>query len=160
MENSIESNVTLSDEIEIINGYLELEALRFDNSFKYEIKVDEAIDPDITEIPGFVIQPYVENAVLHGLLPKEGDQKEIYVTFYNENGSLLCEIDDNGIGRAASAERRSPYKANRRSRGMEVTRKRLELINNNDTNSVQIIDKTDPNGKPLGTTVIIRITRS
>lgn len=154
LESSIESRVVLSDEITMIEDYLALEALRFDNSFSYEIIIEPNVEVDIIEIPMLIIQPFIENAILHGLLNKEGDSKVLTISFRQNLEFLTCIIDDNGIGREASSKKQRLHK--NKSRGLEVTSERLK-INNLSDNNIQVIDKSDDNGKSLGTTVIIKI---
>jgi len=155
LESSIESRVVLSDEITMIEDYLALEALRFDNSFSYEIIIEPNVEVDIIEIPMLIIQPFIENAILHGLLNKEGDSKVLTISFRQNLEFLTCIIDDNGIGREASSKKQRLHK--NKSRGLEVTSERLK-INNLSDNNIQVIDKSDDNGKSLGTTVIIKIS--
>ena len=153
LESSMESRIVLSDEIKMINDYLALEALRFDNSFKYDIIIAPDVEQDIIEIPMLIIQPFIENAIIHGLLNKESNDKTLIVKFNNKESYLECIIKDNGIGRLAAQK----YKTRKsKSRGLEVTKERLKS-NNEADNNIKIIDKYDSNNKAVGTTVIIRI---
>ncbi|MBL6447353.1 histidine kinase [Fulvivirga sp. 29W222] len=129
LENSIEVNVPLKREIELLNLYLELESLRFDRGFEYAINVNERLDIHNLEMPLFLIQPYVENAIIHGLMPAAHNDKQINIEFSEQDAFILCVISDNGIGRAAAKARRK--KTVYVSRGMSVTKKRLDLINMN-----------------------------
>lgn len=159
LESSIETRSVLRKEIELLRSYLELESLRFEGAFKYEIHVDDDLDTDNVEIPLFLVQPYVENAILHGLLPNEKDEKLLTISFEREKNNIICSIEDNGVGRAA-AQRTSTYsKREKKSRGMEITGKRLELFGQSELgrNSIEITDKFDSNGHPSGTKVVIRI---
>ena len=154
LESSIESSSVLSNEISTLKDYLELESLRFDESFIYSIEVDPNVEIDIIEVPILIIQPFVENAIIHGLLGKEGNDKKLTIQFKQDETYLKCIVDDNGIGREASSNKRALHK--NKSRGLEVTNERLKMINESD-NNVQIIDKVGPKNQPLGTTVIIKI---
>lgn len=159
LESSIETQSVLRKEIELLKSYLELESLRFEGVFKYEIHVDEDLDTNNVEIPLLLVQPYVENAILHGLLPKKKDEKLLTISFEREKNNIICSIEDNGVGRAA-AQRTSTYsKREKKSRGMEITGKRLELLGQSELgrNSVEITDKFDSKGHPAGTKVVIRI---
>lgn len=158
LESSIEAKIVLSEEISLLKKYLSLEALRFNNSFKYTILVAENLDAEAIEVPALLVQPFVENAILHGLLNKSGANKLLEVRFGKKDEFIICEIEDNGIGRKASAERKSPLKASKKSRGIEVTEKRLELLNNFNGNSIEIIDKTNDKREPEGTLVILKIS--
>lgn len=159
MENSIEATSLLSDEIKILKDYLELESLRFDNAFNFSIEIDEAIDSDAVEVPMLIIQPFVENAILHGLLNKKQGTKTLIITFRMLENYVICEIDDNGVGRKAAANEVNRIKKDVKSRGMEVTENRLQLLNtkNPQEKNIEIIDKYDEQGQSLGTKVIIKI---
>lgn len=151
LENSIKTNVVISDEIKLLTDYLELESLRFDGVFNYKITVDKKIDTDLIEIPFMILQPFVENAIIHGLLPKLTGPKNIDITITKQNDFLVCKVDDNGIGREASNHKKPVQ-----SRGLEVTKQRLDNLDTK-INTLEIIDKKDTNQNPLGTTVIIKI---
>ncbi len=159
MENSIETTSLLTDEIKILKDYLELESLRFDNAFNYSIEIDEAIDVEAVEVPMLIIQPFVENAILHGLLNKKVGAKTLRITFKKLENYVCCEIDDNGIGRNASANDVNRINKHKKSRGLEVTENRLQLLNdkNHQEKNIEIIDKYDEQGQSLGTKVIIKI---
>lgn len=158
LESSIEANGVLAEEISLLEKYLELESLRFNHSFKYKIEVDDNLDVNAIEVPSLLVQPFVENAILHGLLNKKEGDKTLSVHFKKNDEFIICEIEDNGVGRKTSKDEKSILKATKKSRGIEVTEKRLQLLNQSEGNSIQIIDKTDENGKPTGTLVIIKIS--
>ncbi|WP_411030751.1 sensor histidine kinase [Spongiimicrobium sp. 3-5] len=156
LEGSIETNVLLTDEIKMLNDYLELESLRFDGVFNYELSVDESIDPEAIEVPALLVQPFVENAILHGLLNKPGNDKRLKISYKKEGDQILCEVDDNGVGREVTHKNTSIH----RSRGVEVTEERLRVLKpaEDTTNkSIEIRDKIDAKGQSLGTLVMIRI---
>ncbi|WP_353779459.1 histidine kinase [Winogradskyella sp. 3972H.M.0a.05] len=156
LESSIETNVVLNDEIKMLKDYLELESLRFDNAFNYDISVDEDLDEYSVEIPFMLLQPFVENAIIHGLLPKTDDPKALKIQFSKDDTLIFCEVDDNGIGRKAAEEKGHIHKREKKSRGLEVTKQRLESLGIT-TEPIEIIDKMDSNGKAIGTKVIIKI---
>lgn len=159
LESSIEKNIVLSDEINLLHKYLELESLRFDNAFDFSIEVHENLNPDLVEVPILIVQPFVENALHHGLLSKKGGDKKLKIVFKKVKNTLVCEIDDNGIGREASQKLKPFLKSEKKSRGIEVTQKRLRIQNDEDEdeNNITIIDKTNEKGEPAGTKVIIKI---
>jgi ligand-binding sensor domain-containing protein len=142
--------VSLSSEIEMCRLYLELESLRFKNSFHYTVQADERIDADSTPFPSLLVQPFIENAIWHGLLQKEGE-KRLSVNFEEDNGRLVCLISDNGIGR----ERAIAIKAqkigfrNIEPKGIALAQQRIENIRN------AFLEITD--GKEGGTIVRIVI---
>ena len=157
LESSIDTNVLLSDEIKMLNDYLELESLRFNENFKFYINVDNELNTMNIEMPMLIFQPFVENAILHGLLNKISKDKVLTINFKKERYFMICEIDDNGIGRKASLEKKSVYK--KKSRGLEVTEERLMMLNQMEKNkaNIKILDKYDFKGEPTGTKVIIGI---
>ncbi|WP_024769732.1 sensor histidine kinase [Aquimarina macrocephali] len=157
LENSIETNIVLSDEINLLRQYLELEALRFDTSFEYTIHVDDTLDADAEEVPMLIIQPFVENAILYGLLNKKGDSKKLNISFRKEKNQIICKIDDNGIGRNAAKNINSSLKKTTKSRGLELTEKRLQRFHKSEEKNIEIIDKIDNHGMSIGTRVIIKI---
>lgn len=157
LENSIETNIVLSDEINLLHQYLELEALRFDTSFEYTIHVDDTLNANAEEVPILIIQPFVENAILHGLLNKKGGDKKLSIGFRKEKNHIICEVDDNGIGRSVAKNINSSYRKPTKSRGLEVTEKRLQRFHQSEEKNIEIIDKMDNYGKPMGTRVIIKI---
>ena len=157
LESSIETNVILTEEISLLEKYLELESLRFNKSFQYTITVDEQLDPDSVEVPALIVQPFVENAILHGLLKKVEGEKQLQIRFSKEERFIICEVEDNGIGRSAAESLKTGLKNSKKSRGIEVTEKRLQILNKSEDISFQIIDKTDELGNATGTLVIIKI---
>lgn len=159
LESSIETKLTLADEIKLLNSYLELESLRFDKMFNYKINVAENLNTNNIEIPILLIQPFVENAIIHGLVNKEYGEKTLMICFKKQENHITCKIEDNGVGRIASKRINSPMKKQKKSRGMEITEKRLDLLTHTQTgkNTIDIIDKYDLNGIPTGTEVIITI---
>ncbi len=159
LESSFETRVTLTDEIKLLFSYLELESLRFNKTFVYNINTEEDCDTDSVEIPLLLIQPYVENAIIHGLMGKKYGKRILNINFKKYVDGVICEIEDNGIGRIASKNEKSMIKKQIKSRGMEITEKRLKLLGkyNTEKSSVEIVDRYDLNGNPTGTTVIIRI---
>lgn len=158
LEDSIANQVVLAEEIQSLRTYLDLEALRFDEGFHYEITIDPAIDLYAVEAPVLLLQPFVENAVLHGLLPKKGERR-LHISFAPGDGFTICSIRDNGIGRKAAAELKAKKTGAQVSRGLELTRKRLEALNKQGDSQtlIAINDLYHPDGSAAGTEVIIKI---
>ncbi|MBI9039108.1 MAG: histidine kinase [Bacteroidales bacterium] len=155
LTNSSESVIPLKEEIKALKYYLDIEKLRFDDMFDYEIKIAKGIDDEFFEIPPMIVQPYVENAIIHGLLHSK---KEGFINIdFNlyDNNSILCTIKDNGIGREKSQEINEESGLKRKSRGMMITKQRLEIMNkgNDEKYSVKITDLKDSAGKALGTKI-------
>ncbi|BDW92717.1 hypothetical protein MACH07_15490 [Flagellimonas marinaquae] len=157
LESSHLTTVTLDEEISVIKSYLELESLRFDSSFQYRINVAENLDTENVNIPLMLVQPFVENALIHGLIGKKEGKKEVEIRIYNKDGFCVIEVEDNGVGR--HNKNRVLNKTGQKSRGMQITQKRLQLLNNGqpNKNTVEIVDKYDANSQSKGTKVILKI---
>lgn len=159
LDNSNSKNVILSNELEALKLYIEMEALRFDKKFIYHITVDDNLNIDSVELPPLIIQPYVENAIWHGLLHRDQDgMLDIHLRLIKEN-ILECIIEDNGVGRARARELRSKSATSRKSLGMKLTEDRLQLLNKHaELNAgIDILDLQHPDGTPAGTRVILTI---
>lgn len=158
LANSRESFIPVKEEITALEYYLEIEQLRFEDKFKYEIIIDSAIDDDFTGIPPMVIQPYVENAIIHGLLYKEGKGR-VTISLELRPDYIFCVVEDNGVGRTKAFEMARESGLERKSSGMIITRQRLEILNRNegDELKVVVVDKTDNEGLPSGTRVEIKM---
>ncbi|RYG06102.1 MAG: GAF domain-containing protein [Chitinophagaceae bacterium] len=159
LDNSNSKNVILANELEALKLYIEMEALRFDKKFSYSIVIDESVRADTVEVPPLIIQPYVENAIWHGLLHKETEgYLLIFVSRLSEN-MIQCIIEDNGIGRDKANELKSKSAVTRKSLGMKLTENRLSLLNKYAelTASVDIIDLRDDRKIAEGTKVVLKI---
>ncbi|MBL7906371.1 MAG: histidine kinase [Bacteroidales bacterium] len=148
--------VPLSDEISAITLYLELEALRFQRRFDFNINVDSTVDSTNCLIPAFLIQPFVENAIWHGIIGLK-DNGRIDLSFSKYGNHITCIVEDNGIGRVKAAESRKAEKAKRESFGISLVESRLNLLNNlyDIDMKVEIIDLYNENNVPAGTRVMI-----
>lgn len=147
--------ICLQDELDYLNLYLELESFRFDN-FDYQINTNPTIDVIFIRIPTMLIQPYLENAIRHGLSHQEG-YKTLKITFqYVEKNLLHITIEDNGIGRKQSANINASREAAHISMGMKITDERLQLLKQKNA-SVRIEDLVNENGQAIGTRIILQI---
>jgi streptogramin lyase len=126
LKNSKSKLVTLSDEIHALKLYIDLEAVRFTEQFEYEVDVQKHIDQEEILIPPLLIQPYVENAIWHGLLQKNGPGQLWVKVKINKN--LNIQVEDNGIGRERAKVLKSKFAKNRKSLGMQITKDRIGLI--------------------------------
>jgi len=156
---SDKENVSLEDEVDALNLYLELEALRFEEGFEYKITLDEKIDKDEFFIPPMLIQPFVENAIVHGLQDKTGSKLlKIDFKLKGEN-FIVCTIEDNGVGRKRAAEIKANNPSPYPSKAINLTQKRLDLLHSTYQNVVssEMIDLFDQAGQPKGTKVILNI---
>lgn len=153
MENSKLQMITVAEEINALNLFLELEVMRFDKKFEYHIVIDPNIDQNYDRIPSMLIQPYVENAIIHGLLPKQG-LGEISITLQKQNDTILCIIEDTGIGRENSKKFKKNRVQQHKSMGMSITQERLDILNASLSSNInsEIIDLHE-NGEPTGTRV-------
>jgi ligand-binding sensor domain-containing protein len=124
LENSRENTVSISNELQLLELYIQLEQLRFSNKFDYHISIDEKIDKENTEIPPLLIQPYIENAILHGLINKN-EKGDLWLSLERSNGLLICKIEDNGIGRARAQEIEQGKVSRHKSLGIKVTEERI-----------------------------------
>jgi PAS domain S-box-containing protein len=154
LNNSVNSKIRLLDELDQLKYYVQLELLRFENKFDFKIHLAEDLDVENIEIPSMLIQPYLENAILHGLYNKRGPG--CLQLFVKEEGEyVVFEIEDDGVGRAAAATFKLDLPKHK-SLGMMLTEQRLKLINAQSGVSHQIFD-LEANGKPAGTRVTIWI---
>ena len=157
LENSEAQNVSLKDELDMLKTYIELESTRFKGKIKYSINVAENLDDEMTLIPSMVLQPFIENAIWHGILPKNKEGK-IKIEIKEKDDYLQCSITDNGIGREASMELKKDSKHKKKSMGIKITTDRLKLLTKEKIKEViNIIDLKDQYNNVLGTQVNILI---
>ena len=156
LDNSANEYVPVADELKLLRHYLDLQSLKFGSDFSYTIAVDETIDVYSNEIPFLILQPYVENAILHGLENKNG-KKNVTIEIKPCAAGIHCAIQDNGIGRKAALELKNQRREQYVSRGMLITSRRIEAMNNSGVQkmNVRIVDLTHRNGTPAGTRVEI-----
>ena len=155
LDHSNQNNILLSSETELLQLYCEMESLRFDHRFNYRIQVDASLQPDTQEIPSMLIQPYVENAIWHGLLHKETTGNLLIEFKKTADGQLIVMVEDDGVGRSRAAELKSKQVLKKKSYGMQITEDRIALINrlNKIQASCRVLDLTDEQGRPAGTRV-------
>ena len=155
-QNSDKREVSLHEELETCKLYAQLEKMRFGNKVEFVFDVDEAIDLKDFKVPALFLQPFIENAIWHGLMPKETGGK-IVISVKKVEGGVECIIDDDGIGREMSLKNKPKYESAHQSKGIGLTQSRLELdkLLNEREDKIFIIDKEDENGKPGGTKIII-----
>jgi LytS/YehU family sensor histidine kinase len=158
LENSNHKIITLEQELSALKLYIELEALRFNHKFRYVLHIDENVDASSIGVPPMIVQPFVENAIWHGLLQKE-DTGELSIDVRRNDDVIQFMIEDNGIGRKKAQELKSKSISLEKSFGLKITTDRLKMANNNsDLSHVEIVDLHDEAGQPSGTKVILRIT--
>jgi sensor histidine kinase YesM len=159
LDNSRNEWVLLENELKALELYIELEALRFDNAFDYRIEVTEDVNPEAVLVPPMIIQPYVENAIWHGLLHRKESGGKLDIHIWKNGGMLNIEIEDNGIGREEAKKRKSKTATKQKSHGMEITSQRLEIVNKlyGVHASVAIKDVVNGMGESEGTVVLLHM---
>ena len=157
-QNSQNSFITLESELESLSLYLDLESLRFNYYFSYNISVHPEIDVSELKIPPLIIQPYVENAIWHGLMHKK-ERGHLDIDILEENEWLLIRISDNGIGRKKAAEMASKTATRHKSSGIRITSERIYRLRNSNIKDSQVTinDLVYDDGNVAGTEVIIKI---
>jgi two-component system, LytTR family, sensor kinase len=156
---STQQFISLQAEIDMLGRYLDLEQNRFGESFTYSIHTTAEIEPEEIKIPPMILQPFVENAIWHGLMPKEKD-RSLTITFdLYADDILLAILRDNGIGRAASAKLRQGSTKQHQSRAMSIIEERLQLLQQQYDKpfEVMVSDITTPGGEITGTQVMLKI---
>jgi len=153
--------ISLEKEIGFLTLYLQLESLRFGNSFYFEIEVDDMLDREETMIPSLLVQPFVENAIWHGLLHKK-EERKLFISF-SQNGQdhLVFRVTDNGIGRRKAEEMKSGKinGINHQSKGMRISQERIDLVKlqSHINPEIMIEDLEDGNGNATGTRVTVTL---
>jgi len=156
LQNSQEAYIPLEKELEALQLYMELESLRFENKFDYTISVAEDIDPTVMKVPPLIIQPFVENAIWHGLLHKK-ENGHLEIEAYRNGEILYYKITDNGIGRIKAAELKSKSAEKQKSMGMRITADRIALLKKQGQTSIIISDLVLGDGNSGGTEVRIEL---
>ena len=166
MRNSLyysdQESISLEEEIEFLKEYLDInKKLRYSDEMSFKIEVDDELEEDLICLPSMIVQPYVENALEHGIRTRSDGEVSIRFSDHDDE-TIKCVIEDNGIGRemAMLIQQRGGYHEKHRSMGTAITQKRLEVLKssiNNKNLSVQIIDLKDDQGKALGTRVELLI---
>jgi sensor histidine kinase YesM len=152
--------VTLQEEVDRIQLYLSLEKMRFQEKFDYVLDVSSSIDTEGIEIPSMILQPFVENAIIHGVLPLER-KGLITVRIFNEFGDIVFEVIDNGTGIDNTLKNKKVSVAgDHESKGMEITNRRIELLRKLTGDNLLIVgpfQMNDSEGNCQGTKVIIKM---
>lgn len=156
LENADAPFIPLRKEIDFLQLYLSLESLRVPD-LQYSFSTDPVLNTEQTLIPNMFLQPYVENAIWHGLSHKETD-KQLQIRIYRENGTVNYEIEDNGVGRKKSGELKSLFRKQHQSKGMELLNKRIKLLNKEYSSTIQTaISDVMNNNEVAGTLVTIKV---
>ena len=153
LDNSKRKEIPINDEIRAISLYLDLEKLRFKDKFEYTIQIGDELDPSYDEIPSMLIQPYLENAILHGINNKK-EKGQISVKLSLEDDNIVCTIEDDGVGRKKAAAMQKKSKAHK-SQGMNITRDRLSIINRVNQSDLSVVVEDIFDAENTGTRVKI-----
>jgi ligand-binding sensor domain-containing protein len=161
LDNSLHSVIPLRDELYTLKLYLELEALRLQGKFTYTIDYDNNESILEVKIPTLMIQPFVENAIWHGIMLKPDKSGHVQVTISDMETSVLCTIEDNGVGREQARKIQETTNKAHRSRGFQITQQRIDLLNSmyGQKFNIQIVDLYSHDGTPQGTRVTINIPK-
>lgn len=159
LENTRSKSVILTNEIDFLNLYLELEVVRCNNKFKPSIVISPDLETDEILVPSMIIQPFVENAIWHGLAHREGADGVLIIRFCKNGGLLHCEIEDNGIGRKRALQIKRQKAPSHQSIAMEVTEERISLlrqITGNKNTQLRIVDLEEDH-QSSGTKIILQL---
>ena len=159
LEASSLKEIKLAEELETVDLYMNIENIRFSNEINFKIKIDDGIDPHLVKIPSLILQPFLENALWHGLSAKEGEKRVQLHVSNGQPGYIHIAIEDNGIGREAAEDLKERKVLKRKSVGIDITKERLDNFSKDYQNTfeVEIIDLFDDTGKASGTKVVLHI---
>ncbi|MFS4416137.1 tetratricopeptide repeat protein [Maribacter sp. 2307ULW6-5] len=159
LEASSQREISLAEELETIALYMNIENIRFNDEINFTITVDDAIDVHQIKIPSLILQPFLENALWHGLSSKEGEKRIALVVEPGEKGFINIGITDNGVGRDQAERIKQNKVLKRKSVGIDITKERLANFSKDFLNSfaVEIIDLYDGNNAPEGTRIVLHI---
>jgi LytS/YehU family sensor histidine kinase len=149
--------ISIGQELDALKLYIELESLRFENKFKFEVNLSDDLDTTSIKVPTMILQPLIENSIHHGFRSKK-ESGLLILSINEKNESLIISVKDNGIGRKQAQAINKTSDVKHRSMGMSVTKQRIELMDskNGDAN-MKIIDLKDATGTASGTEIIIQI---
>ena len=159
LEASSLKEIPLAEELETVELYMNIENIRFSNEINFEVQVDEGIDTHVIKIPSLILQPFLENALWHGLSSKEGEKSILLDVTKGKNGYIDISITDNGVGREEAERVKKRKVLKRKSVGIDITKERLDNFSKDYQNSfeVEILDLYDDSGQPEGTKVVLHV---
>ena len=159
LSNSQEKEISLKEELETMALYLNIENIRFTEKINYEVKIEDGLNPEEIKIPSLILQPFIENAIWHGLSNKKGDKNlKINIQKIDDFG-IRFEIIDNGIGRELAQKIKDSKVSKQTSIGLKLTKERLQNFAKNlsKTTEINFEDMYDAHKNPVGTKAIIII---
>jgi LytS/YehU family sensor histidine kinase len=159
LDNSRHNVITISRDMEALQLYIDLEQFRFNNKFSYQVHIEEELMEETYQIPPLLIQPFVENAIVHGLANSDHANLRLAIILQTEGDYIKYTIEDNGVGRKNAALYRAQNHSNHKSVGLNITRERINIFNRQQKlgDEVKIIDLYDEEGDAVGTRCEIRI---
>lgn len=159
LEASSLKEISLADELETVELYMNIENIRFSNEIQFKIEIEEDIDVHTVKTPSLILQPFLENAIWHGLSSKEGDKNIVIAISRKNEWFINITITDNGVGRARAQKIKDNKVLKRKSVGIDITKERLANFSKDYQNSfeVEFVDLYDDNGQAAGTQVILNI---
>ena len=158
LENSARPLVALDDDLTALKLYVDLETTRFNHSFRVEWNVDAEILEENPSVPPLLVQPFVENAILHGLRAKKGDDGLLKISLSRTENDLLFLIEDNGVGRRQAAKIEPPKPVGQTSMGGKLTERRIELFNQTNRRAATVaVEDLFPEKEDAGTRVELRL---
>ncbi|MXV16648.1 sensor histidine kinase [Hufsiella ginkgonis] len=155
---NVQQEISLEEEIQTCKLYAQLESIRFGDKISFHFFIDSTIDANTIMVPPLLLQPLIENAIWHGVLPLQ-KPGEVTVRIEKRSGFLYCAVEDNGIGRKRSESNKSALTLPHQSQGLNLITNRLKLYNNTNEKDgiIEVIDKKDDSGMAAGTLIIIRL---
>lgn len=157
LNHSRANKISLEDELDLLKNYLSLEQVRFEDRFDYEITVADNVEPFEINIPPMLVQPFVENAIIHGLTQKD-KKGHISLHFERQGDYLIINITDNGIGIEQSQKQKAGVESLRKSVGMTITKRRLEMLQMEGKKGAILVEELKgPDGSVLGTRVQVKV---
>jgi ligand-binding sensor domain-containing protein/two-component sensor histidine kinase len=155
---SSKQEITLTEELQYLSTYLELEKVRMENKFEYEVQVEPGLKEDDYYVPSMFLQPFVENSIRHGIRYRKDKSGFILITVKVQDGKLICIVEDNGVGREVAGHYKKDFGIQWTSKGMSLTADRIEMFNKINAGKIEMMidDLMDEAGNPLGTRVTIK----
>lgn len=159
LDASSQREISLAEELETVELYMNIENIRFSNEINFKVNIHDNIDVHVVKIPSLILQPFLENALWHGLSSKEGEKNITLDINKGANGFIKIAITDDGVGRDAAEKIKNSKVLKRKSVGIDITKERLANFSKDYENSfqVEIIDIYDKDNKPSGTKIMLYI---
>ncbi len=156
LESSRNDYIYLDEEINMIKAYLDLQKLLYENKFNYTLEVDDQLDPDDVSIPPMLIQPFIENAIKHGISQKT-EKGNVFVRFKLEDKKVICEVEDDGVGREKAWETKHRSKKEHTSLATSIINDRIHAINKKMKQKIKlaIVDLKSEDNLSTGTRVVL-----